>query len=758
MNPRLSRALLAVLAFALVGACSCNEKKHGTGDGGSGDGGGQLDGSADGGSDAGDSGVVTPCGNGTLDSGEACDDHNAASGDGCSSTCAVEPGWDCSFSVCLAAQCGDGLLAGAEGCDDGNKTSGDGCSIRCTLETGWVCVTPGFPCRKAVCGDRAVEANEQCDDGGTAPNDGCSATCQLEAGYYCPTPGSACVTNTCGDSMVHGLEQCDDGDAMGGDGCSTTCQLEPGYTCPTPGQMCVASTCGDGAVQGLEACDDHGTAAGDGCSPTCAIEPFYACSGSPSVCKKPVEFVRIAKFVTPMQQTQAVHYDPRTRSFVAYDFNSDANRPMGIPAVQEVCLDGTFTNVRKTQLEARRSLIGDKLDGAAYDAFHDTFLFVTQAGRLYEIDRNNNLVQPGVAMPSFTQLTGLGTAGGVQVGDDGRIYATNHFYPAPANSGPGAIRVFGRNANGSVNPAYVQTLLPYSQGTYLDNLFVIPGLGWIGYYNDFDDLAPPADTDHTLLFAFQRYDGSLVGASDIPGVLFRNGEHFPGFADGGEAAVDGGYFLVCSEYRDRPEYGGVQGFCQLFAQTCETDLDCATRVPGTVCKTSAATPYCYSPAVARDDFYSVPRETMRNLTVLDNDSFADAVCLGNAATITAVTTGDHGGTIAIHAGGSSIDYTPATGQCGFVESFTYTADLGGGATDMAAVHVTVPCVCGNGLVEAGEQCDDNNTTPGDGCSATCQNESVCGNGVVEAGEQCDDHNTLPGDGCSPNCTYDVIIE
>jgi TonB family protein len=31
-------------------------------------------------------------------------------------------------------------------------------------------------------------------------------------------------------------------------------------------------------------------------------------------------------------------------------------------------------------------------------------------------------------------------------------------------------------------------------------------------------------------------------------------------------------------------------------------------------------------------------------------------------------------------------------------------------------------VCGNGSVEVGEQCDDGNTTSGDGCSATCKIE------------------------------------
>jgi len=38
------------------------------------------------------------------------------------------------------------------------------------------------------------------------------------------------------------------------------------------------------------------------------------------------------------------------------------------------------------------------------------------------------------------------------------------------------------------------------------------------------------------------------------------------------------------------------------------------------------------------------------------------------------------------------------------------------------LHVPkVPC-CGNAQIEAGEQCDDGNTTPGDGCDANCQDE------------------------------------
>jgi cysteine-rich repeat protein len=61
-------------------------------------------------------------------------------------------------------------------------------------------------------------------------------------------------------------------------------------------------------------------------------------------------------------------------------------------------------------------------------------------------------------------------------------------------------------------------------------------------------------------------------------------------------------------------------------------------------------------------------------------------------------------------------------------------------------------VCGNGVVEGSEQCDDGNTTSGDGCSNVCAAEGpVCGNGVKEGTEICDDGNLVSNDGCSSSC-------
>jgi cysteine-rich repeat protein len=66
--------------------------------------------------------------------------------------------------------------------------------------------------------------------------------------------------------------------------------------------------------------------------------------------------------------------------------------------------------------------------------------------------------------------------------------------------------------------------------------------------------------------------------------------------------------------------------------------------------------------------------------------------------------------------------------------------------------------CGNEYWEEsrGEECDDGNGVGGDGCSATCHIE-YCGDGIVQSGldETCDDGNGENGDGCSTLCTIEV---
>lgn len=90
-------------------------------------------------------------------------------------------------------------------------------------------------------------------------------------------------------------------------------------------------------------------------------------------------------------------------------------------------------------------------------------------------------------------------------------------------------------------------------------------------------------------------------------------------------------------------------------------------------------------------------------------------------------------------------------------------------------------ICGNGIIEEGEECDDGNLMDGDGCSPECKVEpgwscsgepsvcvNLCGNNVLDPGEQCDgdllggnDCTTIPGNytggtlKCSPACLFDT---
>jgi cysteine-rich repeat protein len=68
--------------------------------------------------------------------------------------------------------------------------------------------------------------------------------------------------------------------------------------------------------------------------------------------------------------------------------------------------------------------------------------------------------------------------------------------------------------------------------------------------------------------------------------------------------------------------------------------------------------------------------------------------------------------------------------------------------------------CGDGVVEGIEECDDGNTTGGDGCTADCtvEGDGVCGDGILDAGEECDDGNTVDGDGCAADCTDEAAID
>lgn len=130
-------------------------------------------------------------------------------GDGCSYP-TVDEGV-CATTVCVPAGCGNGVVESdaGEACDDGNRISFDGCSADCTSSE---------RCGDGIV-DRALGEDCDCGDGGVAV-EGCT---QSNADVPGATCRSDCLLARCGDEIVDPAEACDDGNNLPGDGCRADC-------------------------------------------------------------------------------------------------------------------------------------------------------------------------------------------------------------------------------------------------------------------------------------------------------------------------------------------------------------------------------------------------------------------------------------------------------------------------------------------------------------------------------------------------------
>ncbi len=99
-----------------------------------------------------------------------------------------------------------------------------------------------------------------------AATSGCAnkpAAHECASGIVCPDPlqcaavQKVCISNSCGNGIVDPGELCDDGNIINGDGCAADCKS--------------AEACGDGVTNtdAGEVCDDGNTVDGDGCSANC---------------------------------------------------------------------------------------------------------------------------------------------------------------------------------------------------------------------------------------------------------------------------------------------------------------------------------------------------------------------------------------------------------------------------------------------------------------------------------------------------------
>ncbi|MBL9038517.1 MAG: DUF4215 domain-containing protein, partial [Archangium sp.] len=697
------------------------------------------------------------CGNGTREAGEGCDDGNTTSGDGCTAACLVEVSSSCNMTApglldsasCVATArcdtthtpsprcellntCGNGAREAGEGCDDGNLVAGDGCSAACLVENGTTCnaaspgLTNGPSCVSGVCdatntpsprceaantcGNGAREAGEGCDDGNAVSGDGCSSTCLVEAGGTCnvTAPGlvnsASCATgvcnssgttpvcqavNTCGNFAREAGEGCDDGNTTSGDGCSAACLVEVGVACATgtPGltgaSSCAsgicdtsnvtptceaANSCGNNVREAGEGCDDGNATSGDGCSATCLVEIGQTCAtGTPGLTGSASCASGVCNGTVNTCQAA----------------NTCGN---GALETGEGCDDGNATS-------------GDSCS-ATCKVESGGACVTTGPGALNQASCASGVCDTTNATPTCEAADTCGNAK-LEAGegcDDGNTI-----------TGDGCSTAC-KVENGSTCNATAPGLLNGpSCASGVCNALVSP------------NRCAPADTCGN-------------------GALEAN----EGCDDGNTTNGDG---------------------C---ASTCkvETGRACNATAPGLTGAASCVANACDLTAGAPGSCRASCGNGVLNVGEGCDDSNTTA---GDGCSATCLV--ETGSSCNTNASGATGGASCATGVC----DATNTPPL-----------CEVANACGNGTIDAAEGCDDGNATSGDGCSSACLVENgrtcnaatpglvgaascssglcastvcaplnSCGNGVLEAGEGCDDSNRTAGDGCGATCLVEA---
>jgi len=295
------------------------------------------------------------CGNGTVDPGEDCDPPGSTTTSGIPCSAA------CKFEVC-----GNGLIDSdtPEQCDDGSANTDtpcttpayqnppatcsnctSSCSIRivegpycgdhiCQTADGETIATCSQDC--AGCGNGAIDPGEECDLGAGNTDTACTAPAYNNPPNTCSTCTSSCTINTvvgpycgdtvcsdgetgtscpgdctgCGNGLVEGAEQCDNGSGNTDTQCATPAYHNPPLSCSTCTTSCQTDTvvgpfcgdgmcsngetkfncstdctgCGDGHIQGTEQCDNGAANTNSQCSTPAYSNPPNACSTCTTSC------------------------------------------------------------------------------------------------------------------------------------------------------------------------------------------------------------------------------------------------------------------------------------------------------------------------------------------------------------------------------------------------------------------------------------------------------------------------------------------
>jgi cysteine-rich repeat protein len=559
----------------------------------------------------------------------------------------------------------------------------------------------------SVCGDGVIGVGEGCDDGNLTDNDGCDSNCKFPF---------------CGNGILAFDEACDDGNMINGDGCD---------------QNCTESYCGNGFVGLDEECDDGNTVSGDGCDANC--KPTGCGNGVPSTGE-------------PCDDGNGVEGD-------GCDTNCTVSAcGNGIMAPNEACDDGNTAGadgcsgscaMEVTEIEPNED--GTISTGGSVIAGNDFAIanadtngaFTTSASIVGALTpagdedvfkfRNMGTVPVRMKIDTWNLATGFGS--GVSCGTASIDTGINVRNAAGTILSSNNDRVAGDRCAGLVHALFPGQTVYVHVTENGDNAIV---------------------TSYALDVV---YVPVICGDGDVgPGEQCDDSNTAVGDGCSATCQIEGAFTEIEPNEDGTPSTGGsgING----------NDFGSTSALANGVVTGNATAIATITPLGDEDVFAFRNAGTTSVIVSLDVWNLATGFGIGVPCG-TSIDTGMHVRDAGGSSNGSNDDRNGAIDRCSTLKlglapgqtRFAHVISYGDNSliAQYALVFKYAPVVCGNGVIEFGETCDDSNTTAGDGCDAMCKIEPICGNSMLEPSEQCDDGNTTAGDGCNATCKVEGAV-